>query len=692
MITLTAPIELKSRRDFVRDRESFYERVMANYSLAGLEIGSEELLHMVSSPPEIYIAEGGASTIVGNTLIQSRNEEKLEVINNLLNRIMLSVTSPLTYQDRAYITDALYKIGIKDDRMFMSEVKRMIDESRIQQEFIDEYLEMNYEGEGAATDSRILEISRQVVREEGRELLRERENYLAMNIMRRLKTGAIYQIVANFNKSLTDIRMELAEQMVSEQEDAARGMLVRSILETLEHEGAETVYRTDYIPGEEEADMPREEGGSAGTAAAPESGIAKTPVSERETIIRERLEGRDTYTETIEGADIVYRTQEEGAPRTAEAQTEIPDTRVNNNYMSSNLFERVMMSNNMDNISVREYITSAVFLDIVKNIYHAGYERINKGDTWIEYRGALYRSQENTVNRIRNVNTENYESLSYQDDSYGYETAMNLDYREFSELYEIEDNENNIALIENQIREMNEQNLKNMDRYEQMINVLKDLKPERKKSGGKEMTRRESLAALEDDNAVRRMLAQGPEAEEDEHSRVFREITRLFPDSAAAVFNVVEQYLNDPSAVKGVDVLTNNISQAAREIMLMQRANEASGSEAEAAASPHEEEELFLKREERISAEDIDEILDTYRRSDRRNVRERNLATEETEYITNQSASVTQNTEYRLSERELENIEDMVNRGVRSQMGAISDQVLTKLEKRLRNEKSRRGI
>ena len=692
MITLTAPIELKSRRDFVRDRESFYERVMANYSLAGLEIGSEELLHMVSSPPEIYIAEGGASTIVGNTLIQSRNEEKLEVINNLLNRIMLSVTSPLTYQDRVYITDALYKIGIKDDRMFMSEVKRMIDESRIQQEFIDEYLEMNYEGEGAATDSRILEISRQVVREEERELLRERENYLAMNIMRRLKTGAIYQIVANFNKSLTDIRMELAEQMVSEQEDAARGMLVRSILETLEHEGAETVYRTDYIPREEEADMPREEGGSAGTAAAPESGIAKAPVSERATIIRERLEGLDTYTGTIEGADIVYRTQEEGAPRTAEAQAEIPDTRVNNNYMSSNLFERVMMSNNMDNISVREYITSAVFLDIVKNIYHAGYERINKGDTWIEYRGALYRSQENTVNRIRNVNTENYESLSYQDDSYGYETAMNLDYREFSELYEIEDNENNIALIENQIREMNEQNLKNMDRYEQMINVLKNLKPERKKSGGKEMTRRESLAALEDDNAVRRMLAQGPEAEEDEHSRVFREITRLFPDSAAAVFNVVEQYLNDPSAVKGVDVLTNNISQAAREIMLMQRANEASGSEAEAAASPHEEEELFLKREERISAEDIDEILDTYRRSDRRNVRERNLATEETEYITNQSASVTQNTEYRLSERELENIEDMVNRGVRSQMGAISDQVLTKLEKRLRNEKSRRGI
>ena len=45
-----------------------------------------------------------------------------------------------------------------------------------------------------------------------------------------------------------------------------------------------------------------------------------------------------------------------------------------------------------------------------------------------------------------------------------------------------------------------------------------------------------------------------------------------------------------------------------------------------------------------------------------------------------------------MTQQEIEDIEDMVAKGVRSQMGAISEQVLTRLEKRLRNEKSRRGL
>ena len=83
MITLKSPIELKTRTDFVHDNLAFEERIAGNYDLMGLEIGPEELLHIVSQPPEIYLAEGGATTIVGNTLIASHNEEKLDIINNM---------------------------------------------------------------------------------------------------------------------------------------------------------------------------------------------------------------------------------------------------------------------------------------------------------------------------------------------------------------------------------------------------------------------------------------------------------------------------------------------------------------------------------------------------------------------------------------------------------------------------------
>ena len=56
------------------------------------------------------------------------------------------------------------------------------------------------------------------------------------------------------------------------------------------------------------------------------------------------------------------------------------------------------------------------------------------------------------------------------------------------------------------------------------------------------------------------------------------------------------------------------------------------------------------------------------------------------------NTTVIQSGERNFTEQELYNIQDMVRQGVRSQMGTISEQVMQKLEKRLRNEKSRRGI
>ena len=222
MITLKSPIELKTRTDFIKDTESFGERIAGNYALMGLEIGAEELLHIVNSPPEIYVAEGGATTIVGNTLISSRNEEKLDIINNMLNRIMLSVNTELSYQDRAYITDVLYKTGIKDDRKFMSEVRRIMNETRLEDSFINDYLAVSFDRQNTELRRETLELSRQIVERGIGEAIEKSDNFLSRNIMRRLQTGAIYQIVANFNKSLDETRINLAEQMISEQENTAK--------------------------------------------------------------------------------------------------------------------------------------------------------------------------------------------------------------------------------------------------------------------------------------------------------------------------------------------------------------------------------------------------------------------------------------------------------------------------------------
>ena len=845
MITLKAPIELKTRTDFIKDHESFGERIAGNYSLIGIEIGEEELLHIVNSPPEIYIAEGGATTIVGNTLISSRNEEKLDIINNMLNRIMLSVNTELSYQDRAYITDALYKIGIKDDRKFMNEVRRMMNESRLEEDFINDYLSVTLDRENEELRIETLELSREIV-ERGLDAgLTLREQSLSQNIMRRLQTGAIYQIVANFNKSLDETRINLAEQMISEQENIAKEMLVQNFLTEMVREGAEIYYReeagetgetgpegeqeqregalyresttqtertrlseTERLLRESEREsilslseheraelILREEAARSGEAEDTEGGATRESapgtefLSERErerylelqNSIRESRELREARLTEREGAEIVYREGSEGAPsdeaagniterlreriilreeaarrgeaeeteggatRESEPGTEILSERERERYLelqnsiresrelrearlteregaeivyregsegapsdeaagniterlreriiyeSRNLYERELKSGTLKETAVRETINAAVLYDIVKNLYHTGYERIIANNSWTEYRGALYRSSENTINRVSNTSYESNPVIRNGGITEG-DTSLRLDYTEFEELSEIEENEGNIELIENQIRQMNETNLANVSRYEQMREILKQLTPERRTTGGRERTRREALMALEDEKAILQSLEEGEGVEEARRREVFHEISRLFPDSAAQVFNVIEQYLENPAAVQDMNIVSGNVAQAAEEIMRMQQISERAQEPEIPEDIRTESEELFFKKEERLTEDELTEILDSYRNRETRQTQDINNAQDISETRTVNSTTVTRNTDRNLTERELADIEDMVNRGVRSQMGAISEQVLTRLEKRLRNEKSRRGL
>ncbi len=755
MITLKAPIELKTRTDFIKDHESFGERIAGNYSLIGIEIGEEELLHIVNSPPEIYIAEGGATTIVGNTLISSRNEEKLDIINNMLNRIMLSVNTELSYQDRAYITDALYKIGIKDDRKFMNEVRRMMNESRLEEDFINDYLSVTLDRENEELRIETLELSREIV-ERGLDAgLTLREQSLSQNIMRRLQTGAIYQIVANFNKSLDETRINLAEQMISEQENIAKEMLVQNFLTEMVREGAEIYYReeagetgenvpegeqeqregelyresttqtertrlseTERLLRESEREsilslseheraelILREEAARSGEAEETEGGATRESapgtefLSERErerylelqNSIRESRELREARLTEREGAEIVYREGSEGAPSDEAAGNITERLRERIIYESRNLYERELKSGTLKETAVRETINAAVLYDIVKNLYHTGYERIIANNSWTEYRDALYRSSENTINRVSNTSYESNPVIRTGGITEG-DTSLRLDYTEFEELSEIEENEGNIELIENQIRQMNEMNLANVSRYEQMREILKQLTPERRATGGRERTRREALMALEDEKAILQSLEEGDGAEEARRREVFSEISRLFPDSAAQVFNVIEQYLENPAAVQDMNIVSGNVAQAAEEIMRMQQISERAQEPEIPEDIRTESEELFFKKEERLTEDELTEILDTYRSRETRQTQDISNAQDISETRTVNTTTITRNTDRNLTEREIADIEDMVNRGVRSQMGAISEQVLTRLEKRLRNEKSRRGL
>ena len=458
----------------------------------------------------------------------------------------------------------------------------------------------------------------------------------------------------------------------------------REILRTERETGTERVSERERLERERSSALQREE-----TTEVYRAGV-------REQLEREllRTEGagegetpivQQSFTQT----ELVHReaaeTGETAGQGTGRGQRagEIP------HYQSDNYYERELLHTESSREKVTSGLTAAVLLDVVKTLFHAGYERIGRGDTWIEYRGALYHSAENTFNRL------NYHLEAGDDNRVTNftEEADQLQLRQvdISELQEITENTTEVEQIEQTIREMNEMNLQNVERYQQMLQVLQEIRPEKRTTGGKERTRQEALSLLDDEQTLYENLASKEGEQEQQQRQVFHEITRLFPERSVEVFRVLEQYLDQEGKPSKVDVTRNNIEAAADEI---RRITAAPRMVTEPLPEPVETEasELVYRRNDRVTQEELQEVMESFRRTQDHQRREIEQRQQLMETERRNTYSVTNNTARTLSREEAENIEALVSRGVRSQMGAISEQVLQKLEKKLKNEKIRRGI
>ncbi len=230
MLTILAPIEIKAKSTYLRDPESFYHRIIGNYSLMETRMDPEDLLHISATPPEIYVQEGeGMTSILSQNQRNETNLQKVEILNNVLNRIVVSADTNLTYQDRVFITDALYKLGVRDERRFMKAFYQMAEETKNTNTLINLYLERGGE-------LRELVESIETRSEKEKETLeeiteRQRENFLYSSVMRRLQTGAIYQIVSNFNRSTQENEIDAREYSLSDQTYTAQQILLSMLRE-----------------------------------------------------------------------------------------------------------------------------------------------------------------------------------------------------------------------------------------------------------------------------------------------------------------------------------------------------------------------------------------------------------------------------------------------------------------------------
>lgn len=114
MLTIREPITLTAQPSIVTVSDHFAERMTANYKVMTGRINEEDMLHFISVPPEIYLAEGNEGSFVNLKNTNNIQNTNIELINNVINRILVSDTYHMTYQDKVFVTSVLKKLGVTD--------------------------------------------------------------------------------------------------------------------------------------------------------------------------------------------------------------------------------------------------------------------------------------------------------------------------------------------------------------------------------------------------------------------------------------------------------------------------------------------------------------------------------------------------------------------------------------------------
>ena len=222
MLTMGEPLKLQTAKPMETLGDAFTERITGNYQLLEEHMTPTDMLHFIAAPPELYTQEAGMAPLVNHYSMAETQNVSMKLINNVLNRILVSDTYQLTYQDRVFIENILNKIGVTDVQEFVRQVSRMKDETRNTRELLRLY----------HSDSQIMQTLREfqkaeAVKQSAQEKPQEENErtqiyWLQQEVWNRLHTEEIYQelselISVRYGNSVRVTRQEmrLGEQMIN---------------------------------------------------------------------------------------------------------------------------------------------------------------------------------------------------------------------------------------------------------------------------------------------------------------------------------------------------------------------------------------------------------------------------------------------------------------------------------------------
>ncbi|MDD2972855.1 MAG: hypothetical protein PHE02_12085 [Lachnospiraceae bacterium] len=249
MLTIREPLNLKSIKPICSTMNPFSEKIRNNYDLFQVKFEEEDLLHLVTQPPEIYLGEGSMTSLVQDTRISHTQNVKMEMMNNLVNRIMLMNEQDFTYQDTVFVENILQKSGISEVSVFLKQVQHLQEDTRQTNQLIDLYwnhfqtlqevineVKTNQEMKAGGADKDIEKTPR--------EHTKENSYYLHDAIFKRLQTGVIYQELKNYFTGFPgqEQQVQQRELLISENIRQSQNMILNKLQNMVQDEEQPVMY------------------------------------------------------------------------------------------------------------------------------------------------------------------------------------------------------------------------------------------------------------------------------------------------------------------------------------------------------------------------------------------------------------------------------------------------------------------
>lgn len=275
--------------------------------------------------------------------------------------------------------------------------------------------------------------------------------------------------------------------------------------------------------------------------------------------------------------------------------------------------------------------------------------------------------------------------------------------------------EENLEAVEQKIRQINQQNIENFNRYQEILQ--QQGQTEQKARPSVQRMRQESLKALQNPAQLIEEYRQETKVRQEQRLEHFQKFSQILPEETKRIYERLEQYQCSKGHTAGQeDVAENNIGLLLHDIQQIERE-----SRTQEQLSERETEQI-----NRISETVLEKWEEGKRTEPRTQTRteqeqtsvslvhksvENQIDEEMLEQILNQNRTTREKVQVEEQEREekqvrhttihrqeqntlikeAEDLTELIQRGVQRQIGNISDQVYSKLEKRLQNEKKRRG-